>query len=61
MLKIYTHIITRLADSEERGAVAIEYALLALLIAVALVVAMTALQVDIGEAFAKVGTALDAA
>ncbi len=46
---------------DERGAVAIEYALLALLVAVALVAAFTALQVDISDALGAVGTALDAA
>jgi Flp pilus assembly pilin Flp len=45
----------------ERGAVAIEYALLALLVAVALVAAFTALQVDIAGVYTAVGSGIDAA
>ncbi len=44
----------------ERGAIAIEYALLALLVAVALVAAFTALQVDITGVYTAVGNGIDA-
>ena len=46
---------------EEDGQDLIEYSLLAALIAVACIVAMKALAVDIGQIFTKIGVALDAA
>jgi pilus assembly protein Flp/PilA len=46
---------------EEDGQDLIEYSLLAALIAVACIVAMKALAVDINGIFAKIGAALDAA
>lgn len=59
MLNLYTYLVNR--TGEERGAVAIEYALLALLVAVALAVAFTALEGSISSALGAVGTALGAA
>ena len=44
---------------DEEGATAIEYALIAGLIAVALIVALGALSDDIGELFGRIGEALD--
>jgi pilus assembly protein Flp/PilA len=46
---------------EEEGQDLIEYSLLAALIAVACIAVMKALAVDIGQIFAKIGAALDAA
>ena len=46
---------------EEEGQDLIEYSLLAALIAVACIAAMTALAVDINEIFAAIGAALDGA
>ena len=43
----------------ERGAVAIEYALLALLVAVALAAAFTLLAGDITQLYSAVGTGID--
>ena len=40
MMKFYTYLQTRLATTDERGAAAVEYALLVSLIAVAIVVAV---------------------
>jgi len=51
---------TQHATRTERGAVSIEYSLLALLIAVALVAAMTAVQVDITEVFGRAESGLEA-
>jgi pilus assembly protein Flp/PilA len=46
---------------EEEGQDLIEYSLLAALIAVACIAAMTALAVDINGIFARIGAALNAA
>ena len=40
MMNLYTYLQARLATSEERGAAAVEYALLVSLIAVAIIVAV---------------------
>lgn len=56
------HIFNKLFRSEsEEGATVIEYVLLAALIAVALIAAITLLQGDISETFSTVGSALDSA
>jgi pilus assembly protein Flp/PilA len=47
--------------SDEAGATAIEYGLLAGLIAVALITALNTLGTDIGDVFGRVGTELDGA
>lgn len=52
-----TAIVKFLRDEE--GATAIEYGLIAGLIALALVAAITALQGDISALFTRIGTALD--
>lgn len=52
--------VTRFLKNES-GATAIEYGLIAALIAVVLVTAMTALKDDISEMFARIGTAVDEA
>ena len=52
--------VTRFLKNES-GATAIEYGLIAALIAVVLVTAMTALKDDISEMFGRIGTAVDAA
>lgn len=46
---------------DESGATMIEYGLIAALIAVALIGALTALGTDLTELFGRVGTQLDAA
>jgi Flp pilus assembly pilin Flp len=45
----------------EDGQTLVEYSLITALVAVALIVALKALAVDIGEIFSKIGSALDAA
>ena len=54
----FTSVEARIASREEKGAVAIEYALLASLIAVAIIVLTTALGVKIGSVFAFITTKL---
>lgn len=60
MLTIMKSEIRRLVR-EESGATAIEYGLIAALIAVAIVAAAGALGTDLSEIFNRVGTKLDAA
>ena len=59
MLQLMTYLSSRKDD--DRGAVAIEYALLALLVAVALAAAFTTLEGAISAALGAVGTALSTA
>ncbi len=59
MLQLMTYLASR--KNSERGAVAIEYALLALLVAVALAAAFETLEGAISTALGAVGTALGAA
>jgi len=47
--------------TREEGQTLVEYSLITALVAVALIVALKALAVDIGEIFSKIGSALDAA
>ena len=47
--------------TREDGQTLVEYSLITALVAVALIVALKALAVDIGEIFSKIGSALDAA
>ena len=54
------NLVTRFVREEE-GQDLIEYSLLAALIAVACILAMQALAVDINEIFAAIGAALDGA
>jgi len=54
------NLVTRFVREEE-GQDLIEYSLLAALIAVACILAMQALAVDINQIFARIGVALDAA
>ena len=47
--------------NREDGQTLVEYSLITALVAVALIVALKALAVDIGQIFSKIGSALDAA
>ena len=47
--------------TREDGQTLVEYSLITALVAVALIVALKALAVDIGQIFSKIGSALDAA
>ncbi len=49
------------AREREEGQTLVEYALIIALVSVALVAALTALKVDIGEVFTRIGAALDGA
>jgi Flp pilus assembly pilin Flp len=47
--------------TREEGQTLVEYSLITALVSVALIVALRALAVDIGDVFSKIGSALDAA
>jgi len=59
MESIMTNIIKNFWNDEE-GATAIEYGLIAGLIAVAIIAALTALGADLTALFTRIGAALDA-
>jgi pilus assembly protein Flp/PilA len=66
MLKLYTGLTSRWADfkqrvSEDRGATAVEYALMVALIAVVVILAVTFLGESASEKFSEVGSAVDGA
>ena len=64
MLSLYTGLTTWWADlkervSEDRGATAVEYALMVALIAVVIILAVTFLGEAASEKFSEVGTAVN--
>jgi pilus assembly protein Flp/PilA len=66
MLQLYTGLQTWWADfkeriSEDRGATAVEYALMVALIAVVIILAVTFVGQSASEKFAEVGSAVDTA
>jgi pilus assembly protein Flp/PilA len=66
MLQLYTGLTTWWADlkerlSEDRGATAVEYALMVALIAVVVILAVTFLGESASEKFSEVGSAVDSA
>jgi pilus assembly protein Flp/PilA len=66
MLQLYTGLVTWWADlkervSEDRGATAVEYALMVALIAVVIILAVTFLGESASETFSEVGDAVDGA
>jgi pilus assembly protein Flp/PilA len=66
MLQLYTGVTTWLADlkgrlSEERGATAVEYALMVALIAVVIIVAVTFIGTSASTKFDQVGSAVNSA
>jgi pilus assembly protein Flp/PilA len=66
MLHLYTGLVTRWADlkervSEDRGATAVEYALMVALIAVVIILAVTFLGQSTSETFSEVGDAVGGA
>ena len=66
MLRIYTALATRWADlkervSEDRGATAVEYALMVALIAVVIILAVTFLGQSASSKFSQVGSAVGGA
>jgi pilus assembly protein Flp/PilA len=60
MLALYTHFMTRLR-SEEKGATAVEYGIMVGLIAVVIIVAVTALGGTLNSFFEDIKTQLDTA
>jgi len=60
MLALYCWIKTRLAVQDERGATAVEYGLMVALIAVAIIVTVTALGGKLDGLFQKVSNSLPA-
>lgn len=60
MTTLFVYLQTRFIELRDRedGAVAVEYGLILLFIAVALVVAMTALRGQIATAYGRIGAAL---
>jgi pilus assembly protein Flp/PilA len=66
MLKLYTGLTTWWADlkaraSEERGATAVEYALMVALIAVVIIAAVTLIGNSASSKFSQVGSAVNGA
>ena len=66
MLQLYTGLVTWWADlkervSEDRGATAVEYALMVALIAVVIILAVTFIGESASEKFSQVGSAVDGA
>jgi pilus assembly protein Flp/PilA len=66
MLQLYTGVTTWWADlkgrlSEERGATAVEYALMVALIAVVIIVAVTFIGTSASSKFNQVGSAVNGA
>jgi len=66
VLQLYTGLTTRWADlkerlGEERGATAVEYALMVALIAVVIILAVTFIGTSASTKFSQVGSAVDAA
>jgi pilus assembly protein Flp/PilA len=66
MLQLYVGLTTWWADlkervSEDRGATAVEYALMVALIAVVVILAVTFLGESASEKFSEVGSAVDGA
>ena len=65
MTRTYVHLLGlvafisgRFEDRKDRGATAVEYGLLVGLIAIGLIVAMTALRTQLAELFTGIGTSL---
>jgi pilus assembly protein Flp/PilA len=54
MMNLYTYLQSRLATSDERGAAAVEYALLVSLIAVAIIVAVGLLGGRLNDIFTNI-------
>ena len=66
MLSLYTGLTTRWADlkerlSEDRGATAVEYALMVALIAVVIILAVTFIGTSASTKFSQVGSAVGGA
>jgi pilus assembly protein Flp/PilA len=64
MLQLYTGLVTWWADlkervSDERGATAVEYALMVALIAVVIILAVTFIGTSASTKFSEVGTAVN--